>query len=185
MRAVSAVVPAAGLSSRFGGPNKLLQPYKDTTVIGAVVRALLACDLDVFVVTGRDAKEVAKASSPAKAVFNPDYRSGLGTSIARGVRATPPGAILIALGDMPGLNPKVVKSLLDAQIDDRTIVAPVYYQEPARRGHPVLFGSAHRAALEALSKDEGANSVVLANTLHLELVAVGHGLADIDTPTDL
>jgi molybdenum cofactor cytidylyltransferase len=86
---------------------------------------------------------------------------------------------------MPGLSPKVVKSILDAQIDDHTIVAPVYYREPARRGHPVLFGAAHRPALEALSKDEGANSVVLDNTLHLELVAVDHGLADIDLPTDL
>ena len=66
MAGVSAVVPAAGLSSRMEGRNKLLLPWEGGTVVGAVVSGLLSCALDVVVVTGRDAELVAEAVSPAR-----------------------------------------------------------------------------------------------------------------------
>ncbi len=169
----------------MGGPNKLLLPYGKSTVIGTVVQTLLSCGLGVVVVTGRDADEVARAAEPARCVFNPSFESGLGSSIACGVKAAPPGGVLIALGDMPGLRKSVVEELVASLDDERKIIAPVYNEQAERRGHPVLFGAKHREALMALSGDEGANSVVLNNTGWLDLVCVDGGLGDIDAVSDL
>lgn len=181
MAVVSAIVPAAGLSTRIGGPNKMLLPYGGLTVVGTVARTLLSCDLDVVVVTGRDASLVSEAVEPVRTVFNERYREGLGTSIACGVAACPPDhGYLIALGDMPELSPEVVR-LLVAQAEPQAILAPVYAQEPDRPGHPVLFGSSYREALLALHGDEGARSIVQANRAHLRLVKVAGNLPDIDS----
>jgi molybdenum cofactor cytidylyltransferase len=119
----------------MGGPNKLLLPYGKSTVVGTVVRTLFSCGLDVVVVTGRDAEEVAKAAEPARCVFNPLFETGLGSSIACGVEAAPPGAVLIALGDMPDLRKSVVEELVAALDDERKIIAPVYIEGADRRGH--------------------------------------------------
>ena len=186
MRAVSAVVPAAGLSRRFGGPNKLLRPFGETAGVGTVVRTLLGCGLEVVVVTGRDSDEVARAAAPARCVFNAEFELGLGSSIAAGVRATPEGsAVLVALGDMPDLRTDVVRAILEAyeEADAGAIVAPLYSEEPDRHGHPVLFSPAHRPALAALRDDSGARSVVEANRKKLVLVPAQGGLAGIDSPS--
>jgi molybdenum cofactor cytidylyltransferase len=166
----------------MGGPNKLLLPYGGTTVIGAVVRALLRADLDLIVVTGRDADEVAAAARPAPTVFNPAYERGLGTSIATGVRSVPVGDhVLVALGDMPGLRPEVVRSLVERAAADR-IVVPAYADEPATPGHPVLFGSRFRAELEGLTGDAGARRVLAEHPEALVTVHVPGSLKDLDTP---
>jgi molybdenum cofactor cytidylyltransferase len=180
---VSAVVAAAGLSTRFGGPNKLLQPWDDSTIVGTVVSTLLSCGLPAIVVTGRDALLVAETVAPAQTVFNPEFQSGLGTSIACGVRTAPAGhGVLIALGDMPSLRREVVLQLLAGYDAPDAIVAPAYADEPDRPGHPVLFGLDYREALCGLSGDEGAREVLQANRRRLILLPVLGGLEDIDEP---
>jgi molybdenum cofactor cytidylyltransferase len=186
VRAVSAIIPAAGLSSRFGGPNKLLQPWGDSTIIGTVVQALLPFGLPIIVVTGRDAEQVAQASHPGISVFNDRYQDGLGTSIAKGIAASPPSeGFLIALGDMPNLQPAVIERLL-AEFENAplgAILAPVYQADPTRPGHPVLFDASYRSALEALEGDEGARSILQANRDRLQLIQVRGHLEDIDSPS--
>ena len=187
MPGVSAVVPAAGLSSRMEGPNKLLLPWEGGTVVGAVASCLLSCGLDVVVVTGRDAELVAEAVSPARTVFNPDFAEGLGRSISVGVGACAEAeGWMIALGDMPGLDLGVVKLLLSrfASAGSDAIVAPVYSAEPERHGHPVIFGAAYRDELLALSDDSGARPIVARHLDLLVSVVVEGSLGDIDTPGD-
>jgi molybdenum cofactor cytidylyltransferase len=180
---VSAIVPAAGLSTRYGGPNKLLQPWKDSTIVGSVVSTLLACGLRVTVVTGRDAELVSRCVSPAQTVFNPDFASGLGSSIATGVREAPAGnGLLIALGDMPELSADTVRILIERYTTGDLILAPVYESEPDRPGHPVLFGADYRSELENLTGDQGARDVLRAHKENLVLLPLMGGLLDIDTP---
>lgn len=187
MPAVSAVVPAAGMSSRMGGLNKLLQPWGDSTVVGAVVRTLLSCDLEVVVVTGHQADEVRRAVSPARTVHNPAYATGLGSTLAVGVGACQSAdAYLLTLSDMPGINPEVVRALLDryAREPARAIVAPVYEGEPDRMGHPILFDRAYRNELLALSGDIGARSVIQMHSDRVIRVAATGWLRDLDRPED-
>jgi molybdenum cofactor cytidylyltransferase len=183
LQSVTAIVPAAGLSRRFGGPNKLLQPWGQTTIVGAVVSTLAAFGLPVIVVTGRDPELVAATCPGATTVFNDRFEEGLGTSIACGARVVPDGhAILVALGDMPGLRADVLRTLLEADREGSSIFAPVYESEPERPGHPVLFGSGYREALAGLNGDDGARSIIQANRSHLRLFPVSGVLADIDEP---
>lgn len=188
MRAVSAIVMAAGNSSRMGGPNKLLLPWGQGTIIGSTVKSLGLCLEDIVVVTGRDADLVGCAVAPFRTVFNEEFSQGLGTSIAAGVAACPHAeGFLIVLGDMPGLAPSVVLALLQtfatAALD--AIIAPVYESEPNRTGHPVLFGADHRGALLTLTGDEGARAVIKAHPQKLALINVPGSLGDIDQPGDL
>jgi molybdenum cofactor cytidylyltransferase len=170
------------------GPNKLLAPWGPSTVVGTVVRTLLSAGLDVVVVTGRDAEAVARAVAPARSVFNPRFEEGLGTSIAAGVAACGESdGYLIALGDMPGLSGAVVRRILDELegLDEGAIVAPFYADELERFGHPVLFGSAHRDALIALTGDVGARGVIELNLGRLFRVPADGELRGIDSPADV
>ncbi|HTQ11366.1 MAG TPA: nucleotidyltransferase family protein [Fimbriimonadaceae bacterium] len=195
MKHIVAIVPAAGLSRRFGGPNKLLQPFGGTTVVGAVIGRLAEAGLPVVVVTGRDAELVAQAVTRVEVpghttcVLNPDWETGgLGSSIAVGVGAAPQAdGYLIALGDMPGLRVEAIRSLIECfeQGSSDSIVAPTYAEDPAQPGHPVHFGSAHRDALAALSGDEGARSILRANPDKLIRLPLAGRLEDIDRPEDL
>jgi molybdenum cofactor cytidylyltransferase len=185
MRKVSAIVPAAGLASRFGGPNKLLQTWNTGTVVGAVVETLLGCGIDVVVVTGRDAELVSDAVCPARSVFNSRYQDGLGTSLACGVANAPTSdGYLIALGDMPNLRAEVVSAILERYELESTdaIIAPAYAEDPERIGHPVLFGSAYRSSLLALEGDHGARSIIDSARGKLVQISVGGSLPDFDSP---
>ena len=167
----------------MGGPNKLLLPYDDTTVVSAVVRTLLDCGLDVVVVTGRDADDVRRAVGPARTIHNPDFEKGLGTSIAAGVRAVPvTNAVLIALGDMPALREDVVNALV-THASSSNIVVPRYIDDPDTPSHPVLFGSAFRQSLTDLRGDKGAMSVIKQYSSSVMSVPVSGSLHDIDDPS--
>ena len=183
MPKVSAIIPAAGLSSRMGGPNKLLALYRDQrTVVGSVVGVLLNCNLNVMVVTGRDADEVAKAVSPAKTVFNPHFEDGLGSSIAVGVRACEESdGYLIALGDMPGIHPALISELI-SKLEPTSIVVPIAGN--GMFGHPVLFGSEYRNDLEKLGGDTGGKPILLAHQDKIIRIPVKKHLIDLDSKED-
>jgi CTP:molybdopterin cytidylyltransferase MocA len=169
----------------MGGPNKLLLPYGGTTVVGAVVQTLLACGLDVVVVTGRDALDVERSVAPARTVFNYEFASGLGSSIAAGVAQVPEqNAVLVALGDMPSLRKDVVGLLVERSARD-AIVVPRYLETPDVPGHPVLFGQLFRTALLQLKGDKGARAVIETDPTRVVTLDVPGALVDVDQPGDL
>ncbi|MEQ1823972.1 MAG: nucleotidyltransferase family protein [Fimbriimonadaceae bacterium] len=185
MRVVKAIVPAAGLSSRFGGPNKMLADWNGQTLIRSTVAAIAKCGIEVIVVTGRDANEVAAQCKEAKCAFNPNFALGLGTSLSVGVKASGEcDGFLIALGDMPDIRTEVVEELI-AQFqtaEPGSIIAPVYAVEPDRVGHPILFCSSYRSKLEALAGDEGARSIIQHSLNRLIQIQVSGALHDFDNP---
>jgi CTP:molybdopterin cytidylyltransferase MocA len=85
---------------------------------------------------------------------------------------------------MPGLRVDVVRSLLEAfeTVPLNSIVVPVYADEPKRIGHPVLFGSAYRNDLLALTGDSGARSIIDSAGGRLVHIFVGGSLPDLDEP---
>jgi len=186
---VRAIVPAAGLSRRFGGPNKLLVPWNGSTIVGTVVRTLLDVGLKVTVVAGRDADRVACEVLGAECVLNPNWENvGLGDSIAFGVSAAPESdGYLIALADTPSLSRQVVDGVLAAfeEVGPKGIIVPIYSEEPEHPGHPVLFGRAYRPELIALTGKGGARSILRRHEASLSRVHVLGRLHDVDTPRDL
>jgi molybdenum cofactor cytidylyltransferase len=181
------VLLAAGSASRFGG-DKLLAPLEDGASLG--VRALInlaACvDCVVAVVRPGDLS-LARALSDNGALVTvcPYAVDGMGRSLAWAIRATPLAkAWLIALADMPWIQPTTTRRIADALERGAELVAATYQ---GVRGHPVGFSRRYYGDLAALSGDEGAKGLVRRHERDLQLIDTGDaGIArDVDTRADL
>lgn len=184
MRIVKAIVPAAGLSRRFGGPNKLLLPWGDSTVIATVAKTLREAELEALFITGRDAEEVAKQVHPSKTVFHPVFEQGIGTSIAVGIKAVGDcDGVLITLGDMPDLKSEVVKKLGE-EFDGQSIVRATYSGQPDKPSHPIIFPASLFNELKALTGDSGGQSVISSHISLLKIIEFEGSLPDMDSLKD-
>ena len=191
MKNLAAVVLAAGLSSRFGARDKLLHPYRGRLLLEWTLRAVAAAGLvDCVVVIGPQEAEKAAlvAAHGLRAIENPTPELGMAVSLGcgvRGVRGKIDG-IFICLGDMPAVTSAHLRQLaarFEALAND-AILAPTHQQQ---RGHPVLFGAAHRAALSTLEGDHGARALLATAGARLVLHDLQDAavLRDIDTVADL
>jgi molybdenum cofactor cytidylyltransferase len=187
---ISAIVLAAGLSTRMGRLKQLL-PYAEHTVIERIVSVLLISSLDeVLVVTGyeHEALEAVLSKWPARIVFNPDYAQGeMLSSVQAGLRAVSAQtrAALLAVGDMPAIEGEVITQLIrDYRVGgDEYVYIPSYQM---RAGHPVLVPRPHWGAILALPRGDNLRSVLRARHTPVQWVAVDTPsvLRDMDTPAD-
>lgn len=180
---------AAGRSRRMGGRSKLLLALDGRPVIRRAAESLAESGVGrLVVVLGHRAKDVRRALEglPVEFVENRDFTQGMGHSIAIGVAAL--GAecrsVVIALGDMPRVNPCTVRKLIEAHRSGKAIAVPVL---GGRRGHPVLFDLLRfRKDLASLSGDAGARGILDSHPEEVGEVPVDDpGIHfDIDTPED-
>jgi molybdenum cofactor cytidylyltransferase len=183
---ISGIVLAAGASTRMKTP-KMLLPLGKGTVLSSVVSPLLEAGLDrVLVVLGCGAEEVERraglsADPRLELSVNANWREGMSSSLRWGLAACGDSdAVLVALGDQPGISPALVQRVLRAWKPDRALVVPVC---GSRAVHPVLFGRALFAELAALSGDVGARAIVQRHWEEAVFVE-GVGLPDLDTEED-
>lgn len=187
---ISAIVPAAGLSTRMGGDvSKPLLPWGRGTIVEQVVSTLFAAGVsDVVVVTGhrQEATEAALATYPVRCVFNPAYANGeMLASLQAGLRAVPPehAGALLALADQPQMEPEVVTRVLRAFASggNQSIVVPSYQM---RRGHPILLPRWLWQEVLDLAPGDSLRSVINRHASAIEHLVVDTPsvLADLDTP---
>lgn len=173
---VSAVVLAAGASTRMGQPKQLL-PWGGVPMVRHVARTFAASEAcEVVVVVGCRADAVARAvlgdehgarqhgqerqgdqgrAAPIRVAVNVAWKDGMASSVACGVGAARADAeaFLIALSDHPAVDVDVVNALIAAFAQRspteraKAVIAPVH---DGRRGHPVLLSAGLRDELEAL-----------------------------------
>lgn len=158
---VAAVILAAGRSTRLGR-NKLLQDLHGRPLVRyAVAAALGSRAAPVLVVLGHEAERVRSALDglPVVCVEAGDHAEGMAASLRAGIRAVPPHATgaLIALGDMPLLQPADYDRLLAARTPEALAVLPLY---DGRRGHPVLLARALFPRVLTLTGDQGARRLL-------------------------
>ncbi|GLW97283.1 nucleotidyltransferase family protein [Microtetraspora sp. NBRC 16547] len=181
--AVAGVLLAAGSGRRMGTPKALVE-FEGERLADRGVRLLAegGCD-PVLIVVG--AAEVGVTG--AVAVRNPDWATGMGSSLRVGLGALPTSAsaAVIALVDQPLVRPEAVRRLVEAFRAGATVAVAAYGGAPR---NPVLIAREHFAAVSALAEgDVGARPFLRA---HPELVVrvacddVGDP-ADLDTPDDL
>jgi molybdenum cofactor cytidylyltransferase len=190
MQRYGAVLLAAGLGSRFAAGDKLLHPLDGRPVLEWALERLAQVRLaQRIVVVGPDpnGRRALAERYAVHVVINPQPQAGMGHSLALGIQALDPSldAVFVCLGDMPGLDLSIFDALVGAfeRGTDETIVIPCH---GGQRGHPVLFGRAHFAALAQLRGDQGARSVVARADHVIELKVDAAGvLRDIDTVADL
>jgi molybdenum cofactor cytidylyltransferase len=185
---LSAIVPAAGMSTRLGR-NKLLLPFKGQALIAHAVDTLMASEVDeIIVVLGHEADQVraAIANKEVRFVENPDYRLGLSTSVRAGFAAVPvrTTGIMIYLADQPLLQPGEVDLLIRAFVAagkaNKSIVVPFFR---GQRGNPVIVKATYKSSLLAMTGDTGCRRVIKQNPDQVFTVEMetDHVVRDIDT----
>ena len=188
---VDAILLAAGQSTRMGGPNKLLEPIGGQPMIRRVAETVRSAGIRrLVVVTGHQAGRVRDALSGLDCAFadNPDFPSGMGSSVAAGARAVfdapyPPDAAVVCLGDMPDIAPAMLDALI-ANFDPEAGRAIVAAASGGQRGHPVLWDRRFADDLASLAGDTGGRDILQEHaeqvvTVELDDDAV---LCDLDTP---
>jgi molybdenum cofactor cytidylyltransferase len=175
----------------MGARNKLLVELLGRALIARVVDAVRASAADpVIVVTGHQASAVraALAGSRVRFAHNPDFAAGLSASLRCGIAALPRGidGALIYLGDMPRVAVTDLDRLIHAFTigDGAKICVPVF---EGKRGNPVLWPARHFCALQQLTGDSGARSLLASAADELLAIDIDHDgvLADVDSPGDL
>ena len=188
---VSAVVLAAGRSTRMGPVNKLVAPFDGRAMVRVVVDELEGSSVrPVVVVTGHEAGRVEKAlaGTDVRLVHNPEYRQGLSGSIRAGLTALPESvqAAVICLGDMPLVTSVHVDKLVAAfdSAEGREICVPVF---EGKRGNPVLFARRFFEEITAVRGDVGARHLIGEYEEYVCEVAMDDRavLVDVDSPQAL
>ncbi len=180
---VAGVLLAAGAGSRLGSPKALVE-VQGVRLADRGVALLRDGGADpVVVVTG-----AAPVGLPGViTVANPDWRTGMGSSLAAGLRAVPPGpaAAVIALVDQPLVGAAAVQRLIGAHAAGAGVAVAAYHGQPR---NPVLIAREHWPEVISLAVgDVGARPFLRA---HPELVTLVECADtgrpdDIDTPADL
>ncbi len=207
---VAGVLLAAGEGSRFGRPKALVE-LGGITLAERGVAMLLAGGADpVLVVVGA----VDVGVEGAHVVKNPDWRTGMGsslrtalTALAGGLVAGVPGeipgqgavggsgrgltagesvdAVVVALADQPLVGAEAVRRLIGAYRAGATVAVAAYDGQPR---NPVLIARVHWAeVMAAATGDAGARAFLRARPDLVTIVECGDTGRpdDIDTPEDL
>jgi len=194
MDKISAIVLAAGRSTRFGGP-KLMQPLAGgagaMSVLSHALQPWLASFSRVRVVVSPEhmvlrtqvERELMAADRIHWLVCH-DAASGMGHSLAFGVgQSAQASGWLIGLGDMPDIQASTLQLLAAKLASGHALVAPVH---AGKRGHPVGFSARFRQPLMACKGDQGARQIVQEHMDQLVTLDVDDAgvLFDIDTVAD-
>jgi molybdenum cofactor cytidylyltransferase len=186
---IAGIVLAAGSARRFGS-QKLVAHVGGVPLVRRSVEALLGASLDeIVVVLGSDAPAVGAALTglAVRVVTNPGYAIGMSTSLRAGLDALAPAtdAVVVALGDQPGVGAPIVDALVERYREGRApIVAPLYRGRV--RGNPVLFDRSLFAELRGVTGDEGGRAVIAKDPARVALVDVDVEMPrDVDRPEDV
>jgi molybdenum cofactor cytidylyltransferase len=184
----SAIVLAAGASSRMGSCKALLSVGGRTLLARAVGAFVEVGVRDVVVVTGCREHEVAAAAAllGARSVPNPGHEAGMFTSVQAGAAAVPAGRRFFVLPvDVPLVRPETVGRLARAgEAVEAAVVLPEHGGLP---GHPPLLGPELREEIFAARPAGGLRELLLSRPERVQRVPVDDPgvLHDADTPRDL
>ncbi|MDL2400518.1 molybdopterin-binding/glycosyltransferase family 2 protein [Rhizobium mayense] len=187
---VAVVLLAAGQARRMGegGPHKLLAEFDGVPLVRRSAATALASGVAAVVaVTGHRRREIeqALAGLPVEWAHNPDYASGMASSLVAGVSAPVSqraDGVLVMLADMPGVTSDDLKTLIAAfrRANGQAIVRAV---SRGKRGNPVILPRSVFDAVMRLEGDVGARHII--ETAGLSVVDVDIGDVahlDVDTP---
>jgi molybdenum cofactor cytidylyltransferase len=121
----------------------------------------------------------------ARVVENPVFGEGCSSSYRAGIGAlnSESAAIMIILGDLPGVTPEIINHLADEWREQQAPIALCSYQ--GRKGHPMIFAHSMFPQLIDLHGDKAAWKLVDANAARVQEVKFDLPYPDdINTPED-
>jgi molybdenum cofactor cytidylyltransferase len=147
---VAGIVLAAGDSTRMGTRKQQL-PFGDTTLLGWAVRQAEGSSLDdVVVVTSPD--DLPPPRGRSRVVVNDRPARGSVSSLVTGVAAAGAVAVMVLLGDMPGVTTATIENLLRPWRAEPRWAAVARYSDGL--GHPLILSPFLAASLAGKSGDK-------------------------------
>ena len=181
---VAGILLAAGDGSRLGRPKATVELAGSTLAERGVALLRDGGTEPVIVVTGAIPVELPGVVT----VQNPDWLTGMGSSLATGLRALASSdavAAVIALADQPLVGPEAVRRLIAAYAAGATVAVAAYDGKPR---NPVLIAAVHwPRVIDLATGDAGARPFLRAHPDLVTPVECGDTGSpdDIDTPEDL
>jgi len=182
---VAGILLAAGEGSRLGRPKALIELRGRSLVRRGIALLHDGGTKPVIVVSG--ATGPLGHEPGVLSVHNPDWPTGMGSSLAVGLAAVPAGcsAVVLALADQPLVGPEAVHRLITAHAAGAQVAIACYDGQPR---NPVLIAREHwPEVIELAVGDVGARPFLrLHRDLLTEVECGDTGRSDdIDTPEDL
>jgi len=186
---ITAILLAAGSSTRMGKTNKLLLPFGESLMIQLRLTQIQNADIDeLIVVLGHEAEKV-KAHLPkgVSTVFNDQHLKGMTSSIQAGVKATNPmhQGFMICLADQVLMQTldynHIITAWGTAFVKNPNLIAVPTFEN--RKGNPVIFSSNYRQPILEHQMPDGCKEIVRENRQHVEQVMMLNDriLKDVDT----
>lgn len=189
---VAAVVLAAGSASRMAGSghHKLLAEFGGVPLVRRSVETVKGSQVDrSVVVAGYRADDIEKALAglDAEILINPDFATGMASSLKVGLTAVRDGAdgLLVVLADMPGIRSEHIDEMVGIfrREQGRAIVRAV---SGGKRGNPVILPASTFDAITKLTGDIGARPIIERSGLAVVDVDIGEAAhIDADTPEEI
>jgi molybdenum cofactor cytidylyltransferase len=185
----SAIILAAGRSSRLGKPKQLLN-YKGKTLLEHTIHAAKEASVQsIILVLGSGFEYVMNEIdiSGLYIIKNDNWETGIASSIVSGINAlydiVPlPDATILMVCDQPFVTGSLLDELIAAQKTTGKPIIASKYEDTI--GTPALFHKSFFRQLIGLKGDSGAKKIMqqypdAVATIHFPL-----GSIDIDTPDD-
>lgn len=186
---VSAIILAAGMSSRMGTPKQLLKLGK-TILLEQVLENVRCSQVeDIVLVLGHAADEIRQqvAIDGVTVIVNPNYQEGMGSSLRTGLSALKPdcAGALIVLADQPFVQPRTLDQMIEYHHQNKPqILIPTFR---GFRGNPVLLDHSVFPELTQLTGDIGCRAIFGSHLEGIHKLPVEDAgiLLDIDNSDDL
>ena len=186
-RFTTGLVLAAGGSNRLGRPKQLLD-YHGRTLLDATLDTARRCAFDQLIVAlggaGDDVRSTVDLSG-CDVVDNVHYTTGCSSSIVAALEAVDARAeaLVLLLGDQPGVEPDSVDALAAAAASSDAAIAVCHYDDG--RGHPFRFDRSVFADLAGLHGDKAVWKLLESGRYAVaEAVVDGPIPIDVDTWAD-
>ena len=186
MPGITAILLAAGESSRMGQPKPLL-PWGGLPLIQYQIASLSEASASpIVVVLGHNSEDIApyvENSPTLQTVINPDYAEGKTTSIRLGVSQVlddVDGILLLAV-DQPR-PADLVRRVIEEHLRSGALITHPTYN--GRGGHPIIFAGSLKSELLAITEElQGIREVVGRHQDSIRTVAVESPIARVDLNT--
>jgi molybdenum cofactor cytidylyltransferase len=184
----TAIILAAGASSRMGRPKALLE-WGGQTLLARLLDTTRQAGLAPLVVLGAHAERLRAHVDDADAawVLNEAWREGMGRSIACGVAALDASCerAFVLTVDQPQVDAALLRRLQEACDADVDAAATCYTgcrNQTGVLGPPVCFRDRVFPTLRGLRGDEGARRFLRSGEWSVAKVRAEGAGVDIDTP---